>query len=431
MKPLSTPTAICCVILAVALGVRLGAAWWWESRLPAGVKYAFGDSDGYVHLAGTIAAGEPYQYGSPDLKVFRTPGYPLLIAPLCWVYGGEPPPMAIRTLNACLGTCAVAGVMSLTALLFDFRSAAVAGSLAAVYPGAVSMSVFILAEAPFCPLMLLQLIAWTKAWQSTTRAFVGFAVLAGLAAGLATLMRPSWLLFTPFAVAAALLLAGNRTKQLQIAAVMLISCAVVMTPWWLRNYSVTGTFVPTTLQVGASLYDGLSPTATGASDMQFVESFREQLRAEDAAAEPPAVPFEVRLDQRMKQAALNWAADNPAAAFSLAGRKLVRMWSPLPNDANFRGPLLTTVTAIGYLPLLAAAVWGAFRFARRDWPYALCLIPAVYFTLLHMVFVSSLRYRQPAMLVLIILAAGAIAYREQQGASRGCHDGDDSQNTGG
>ena len=46
-----------------------------------------------------------------------------------------------------------------------------------------------------------------------------------------------------------------------------------------------------------------------------------------------------------------------------------------------------------------------WRYARRDWPYLLCILPAVYFTLLHIVFVSSIRYRQPAMLPLIVLAA--------------------------
>jgi hypothetical protein len=38
----------------------------------------------------------------------------------------------------------------------------------------------------------------------------------------------------------------------------------------------------------------------------------------------------------------------------------------------------------------------------------LCGLPAIYFTLLHMVFVSSIRYREPAMLGLIVLAAGVL-----------------------
>ena len=37
------------------------------------------------------------------------------------------------------------------------------------------------------------------------------------------------------------------------------------------------------------------------------------------------------------------------------------------------------------------------------------LVPAVYFSLLHMVFVSSIRYREPAMLAIVVLAAGVLA----------------------
>lgn len=412
MSPFAQRVALCAFVLTMSLGVRMAAAYWWQARLPAGQSYAFGDSDGYVHLAGTIAHGEPYQYGSADLRVFRTPGYPLLIAPLYWLSGGTPPPMAIRALNACLGTCAVAGVMGLTGLLFNFRAAMLAGGLATIYPGAISMSVFILSEAPFCPLMLVQLIAWALAWRSSARReMLGWGVLAGVTAGVATLMRPSWLLFTPFAIVIGLVVSQDRARQVTLGLTMLAACALTLMPWWIRNYQVAGTFVPTTLQVGASLYDGLHSTATGASEMSFVNGFREELHQSDSLlATAPSQPFEVRLDAHLKQAAVSWATAHPAEVIQLAGRKFIRMWSPWPNDASFNGWLMGTVTAAGFLPLLVASLWGAWRYVPQGWPYALCVLPALYFTLLHMVFVSSLRYRQPAMLVLIVLAAGAICH---------------------
>ena len=61
-----------------------------------------------------------------------------------------------------------------------------------------------------------------------------------------------------------------------------------------------------------------------------------------------------------------------------------------------------------YLPLLILSLVGVWKFVRLDHPAILCLLPAVYLTGLHVIFVSSIRYRQPAMLVLIVLAAAVI-----------------------
>jgi hypothetical protein len=52
---------------------------------------------------------------------------------------------------------------------------------------------------------------------------------------------------------------------------------------------------------------------------------------------------------------------------------------------------------------------GAWRFSELGWAYVLAWLPAAYFTLLHMVFVGSIRYREPAMLALVVLAAGVLA----------------------
>ncbi|MBW3597743.1 MAG: glycosyltransferase family 39 protein [Planctomycetes bacterium] len=396
------------LLLGAALAVRLAAAAWWESRLPEGVQFGFGDSQSYWVLAESIARGGPYEYGENGPRVFRTPGYPLVLAPLFLMYTGEPPTMAARVLGAMLGTLAVAGVAGLAWTCFDARTALAAATLGAIYPGAVAMSVFVLSEAPFCPLMLLQLIVWTKAWKSDDRRTATFWSLAGgVAAGAATLMRPSWLLFTPFALAIGLIGSRARMKHARLGIMMLAALAATMAPWWVRNYIVVGRFVPTTLQVGASLYDGLSPQATGASDMAPGDELQRRLRQSYPADLPPA-KVEAELDEHLRQAALDWARRRPGRALELAWIKLLRIWNIWPNAAEFQSIRLRLIVAIGYTPLLVLGLWGAWRFAPRGWPYVLCLLPAIYFTALHVIFVGSIRYRQPAMLSLIVLAAGVL-----------------------
>lgn len=98
-------------VLLTALAVRLVAASWWEARLPAGERFAFGDSHGYWHLAQQLAAGEPYQYGSPDARIFRTPGYPVLLAAFFSVVGDrDPPALWARWLSVACGVGSVAAV---------------------------------------------------------------------------------------------------------------------------------------------------------------------------------------------------------------------------------------------------------------------------------------------------------------------------------
>ena len=85
------------------------------------------------------------------------------------------------------------------------------------------------------------------------------------------------------------------------------------------------------------------------------------------------------------------------------------MWNVWPNESEFRSWPMRG----GGRDVRAAVGFGARR--RRALhatrlAYCACWLPAVYLTLLHMIFVSSLRYREPAMLPLIVLAAAAVVF---------------------
>jgi 4-amino-4-deoxy-L-arabinose transferase-like glycosyltransferase len=398
------------LIIVVAVAVRLGAGAWWQSRLPENHSFYFGDSESYWALGKAIARGEPYQYESPEARVFRTPGYPLLLAGLFRVFGDDPPVMSARALSAALGALAVGIVGWWTTQLFDARTGRLAGWIAALYPGAVSMGAFVLSETAFCPFMLLQLALWGLAWRapSNERA-LALGLAAGVAAGIATLVRPSFLLFTPFALLVALAFDRHRLRQALVGAAMCGGVLLCMLPWWVRNMRVTGHFVATTLQIGASLYDGLNPNADGGSNMNFIPQFAAQQHAFDTMG--PDSEFEYRLNRRLQRAAVDWAVANPARVAQLAGIKFVRIWNVWPNEPSLRNWPLRLTVFVTYAPLLCLSLVGVWRFTRLGWPSLLAWLPAVYFTLVHLVFVGSMRYREPAMLALVALAAGVLASR--------------------
>ena len=422
-------------VLVLAFAARAGAAYWWNDRY--GESFPLGDSDSYWRLADKVAAGEPYEYGGPNGKIFRAPGYPVLLAGWFQVAGRSP--QAARYFGAFLGTLGVGGVM-LLASRFGCRLGTLwAGLLAALYPGAISTSVLLLSESPFVPLMLLQLHLWCRARDAReqNRTTYAWAVGAGLVGALACLVRPSWLLFAPFAAAYfSCVVATHRLdrrssngrikevrnkaagRDLRIALVVVISLCVGMSPWWIRNYRAVGRFVPTTLQVGASLYDAWNPRADGGSDMWFsAPEFERAIAYREKHGElPGGQSMEVYLDARLKSRALDWIAANPQSAMRLVVTRWAILWNPWPRGNVLSGGWARHGIALGFLGIVVAIALAVMKCSTWEKPVELLWLPAVYFTLIHTVFVSSIRYRQPAVLVALALAGGIWVASKQSAA---------------
>ncbi len=373
MRHLAWKQVVC--LLTLAGIVRLGAAAYWHQHWHG--QFVFGDSQGYFDLARTIAHGQPYQLAG---RRCSAPGYPLLLAPVLWLFDGPHAVWAARVESCLFGVLTVLAVAGWAWQVFDPRAAWIAGLIMAVYPEAVAISVPVFSKAPFCLLVALNLAVWTAAWQRRThhaprdgephaeREEYVLALFAGGLAGAATLVRPSWMLFLPFALACELIY-GQRRRQLLLAIVMFAGMVVVMLPWWVRNYRVTGHFVPTTLQVGASLYDGWNPQATGASDMRFVPEFVAAQRNSDAA-DKASDGFEYRLDRRFRQAAWDWACANPGRVVRLAAIKFLRIWNFWPNEPSFaawpvRLAVLVSYAAADVAGRDGSAAGGRLWLARR------------------------------------------------------------------
>lgn len=391
------------VLLLGALGLRIAAAFavtGYAAR--AGKPCVFGDTAIYVALARTIAEGTTYevrQWGVPHFAL-RTPGYPAFLAACRMVFG--PNLLAARLVQAVLGvgTVVLVGRLTVTVLGRSSRQPAIiAAGLAAVEPFVVAMAALVLSEAVFLPLMVAGLWGLAVLWRRspadpTPTRPLAVAVLTGLAMAGAILTRPSWALFVPLVLVAWVVgtdraMRGTAGRR---AALVALVVALAMTPWWVRNARVVGRFVPTALWVGASLYDGINPGADGSSDMRFVDD--------------PAVRGlgEEEQDRHFRTQAGEFARAHPGRVLELALIKFGRFWSPWPNADTLRNRWVAVGSAAVTLPvyaLIAVGVWDR----RRDFR-ALVLLggPLAYFCGLHLVFVSSIRYRIPGLVPALGLA---------------------------
>lgn len=396
-------------ILVFAFAIRtIFAVYWQRQAQEANALFRLGDSHSYWTLAEQIAQGKPYQYGSEDAQIFRAPLFPLALAPLTKIPDQRTAVLTARILGGAFGTAAIALLMVVASRLGGPCASLCTGGICAIHPGAIGMSTIILSEILFVPLMVAHILAWQSAWYAENqRQRIGNALFAGLLAGLAVLARPSWLLFIPFTLVAGVIVGQARKRQITIFLVSATAVALVMTPWWLRNARITGHFVPTTLQVGPSLYDGLHPGATGASDegMTFMRDLLEQQIAEDQQSRLPLdSTLEYRLNRRASRAALTWARETPFEVVRLAGKKFLRTWSLWPDGGDVGSPLVRLGITISSFGILVLAIGSLPRLWSQGWFAAICWMPCIYFTLLHMVFVGSIRYREPAVFLLASLA---------------------------
>lgn len=398
------------VILFTALGLRLATACGLQYLLETRWHRDFliaGDADGYWQLAQRLAAGEDYAIYDPPRYALRMPGFPLVLAIPVTLFG--PSLLAARLFLAGMGTLACWLVYRLGRQLFSTRAGLIASGLAAVSPVLVIFSETILSETTFAVMMLWSLLAGNRLYQrlaSTNSSFTAIcmdAVQTGVAIAAGVAMRPSWILAGPV-VAGLLMLLSPAFRKAALSGMLIVAAMVlVLLPWGIRNQRVTGHWTLTTFWMGPSLYDGLNPEATGDSNMTFYDRDRLMLRMD-----------EYEVDQHYRRAAWKFAADHPRRVLELAWVKTLRYWSPWPNAEQFRQWWARGAVAVFFIPTCLLCLWGTFylfncteKRSRREviWSLAILAGPVFYFALIHLFFVSSLRYRLPAEYPLLVLAA--------------------------
>ena len=231
-------------------------------------------------------------------------------------------------------------------------------------------------------------------------------LLGGLTVAASTLVRPS---AAPLAVLlgiaasfAARPVPGRPAFRprwpLPVATTMLLLTIAVLLPWAYRNSRVVGQWVWTTSNGGVTAYDGFHPDADGSSNQSGLKVMP-QLKTMN----------EVERSTYLSQRAAAFVRENPKRALELAAIKAGRTWSPVPLSAEY-GSWKHKVVGLAYgLPLYMLALVGLASGNVSRAGKAFLLTPVVYFTLVHMASVGSLRYRVPIEPLLAVLAAGGLS----------------------
>ena len=382
-------------ILLAGLIVRFGLLIFTEIRPEL---FDFPDTRRYLQVAENIAVGRgPIE--SDRVLAGTDPLYPYILSIPFEILPNvtEEALFFGRVVNIFCGLFAIALLADIAGRLFGKRVAVIACMIFVFDPIIVFFHGLVLTEVIYIMLMLAGFSALVRFRQSAS---LYSTIWAGVFLGAAALARSSGILMPIMLLPFIWYFAKHAQKRRTIFAraivitIFISAVAVMLVPTVVRNYRLFGHFVPVRTGVGASLMEALGPWADGGPGMDRIRY-----------PEFPEVANEFERDLLCRQAAMSWAKAHPADAFALAWAKLKRTWSVTMNATGYSSWKYDLICWLTVAPIFVLALIGIWLLKSRPWDIALLLVPAVYFTLLHVVFVGSVRYRVPAMPFLFVLAS--------------------------
>jgi 4-amino-4-deoxy-L-arabinose transferase-like glycosyltransferase len=197
------------------------------------------DSEQYLTLANQVLHDGTYRSpANPDLDLFRTPGYPGFLIVILGLTGGSLQTVVITQLCLVLVTAFL--LFNLGRSIGNEKIGYLAGALLLVSPNALFWSVTIMTETLFTLGLTLAFVWTVKAIKDR---FPVWGV--GLLLGILTLVRPIGiflvLLWTIWFLLFNLKHLGFLTSM-KIAAGLFLASAIVLIPWYGRNYVQHGRF---------------------------------------------------------------------------------------------------------------------------------------------------------------------------------------------
>lgn len=322
-------------------------------------------------------------------EIFRTPGYPALVA-VVRLFAGEAR-FPLLFLQCLMGVACVALTAWLGARLGGPWTGLLAGLLLACDPAAIHLDNLILSESPYA-FVLLGSIACTFLAAGSNRRAVAWALAGGALSGLAALVRPFGLLMFVVVAPGILLATGSPMKRrLLLAALWSLAHLLPVGLWTVRNGVRSGSWTFTTVSSYNLLVFQAATVRAGEEGMTCNDAGA-ALLARVQAAHPGAHWCGPELPRAAREEAMRWIRSAPARLVLETPRILRRLYlgeaPPFYEDALSSGGGsasrggIARILFLGWVLaqwavlalVLAAGVHGVVSLARTDRPSEAALL---------------------------------------------------------
>ncbi|MHC4982379.1 MAG: ArnT family glycosyltransferase [Planctomycetota bacterium] len=419
---------------AVLLATRLGRGAWvvnprpWQwlvgvlalaaaARLAAVLLIPYRPAADFLvyHTAG-VRMAERWKLAIGNYRCFFPPGQIFSLGVIYALFDNSV--KAAQILNVIWATLTVAGVWYVGRTIAGPRVGRTASLIAALLPSTIFACMVLGAEVPQTFWFVLAMCFFVGPLERQGKLWAALA--CGLSLGIASLIRPTFVLVC-FVLGLHMLLSRQNRRRAIFAALLIIAgTAAVVAPWTYRNHRATGGFVLISSNGGGNLYSANNDDAKGDYTDSAWRYVFENSNGDD-----------LKLQRIGRDMALDWIARNPHRFAYLALIKAGRFWYTdvdltwwaLQNTYQCHPDLGTSselrywallITSGFYVALVLACFIAAVRFrsylwANRGW----MVIPVVaaYFMALHMIFESQCKYHYMLPPLLCVLAALAVRPR--------------------
>ena len=262
-----------------------------------------------------------------------------------------------RIAQALLGTITVALIGLVALELFGATAGLIALGLAAVYPVDIELSTTLVAENLLTPLVLGAVYAGLRVGRAARPLTAcGWVAGAGVLTGLDTLSHQNGILILlPLMVA----VWKREPRSLVTPALLVLTAALMIAPWTIRNQIVVHRIVPVSDETGITLVGTYNPASAANRTLPNKWRIFYGIPGERPLIRQASRLTEPQIGDRLQSQALRYIADHPLAPLLALSVVVVNVETP-----RFRAsvdPFLILLAAAG---LATAAGWPARRLRR-------------------------------------------------------------------
>jgi len=300
----------------------------------------------------------------------------------------------VKLANILLSTASVWLVYQLVLVIFKEKLYATLAALgSSVYPHFIFYSITGLTETLYVALVLLAFLLLYK--KQFIWAFIVITISI-LHRPILDLLAPILIFIFSFYVHKL----GYKNSFLNILKYTLIYM-ILMSSWWLHQYNKYDQFVRLNLGDGVVWYSGNNPlNKSGGGVWGSIKGDDVNLTNFSYIKDP------ILKNKAFKESAFEYIKNNPQRFVELAGLKFVRFWRLWPYAPKYETPFYIVVSLLSYGVALLLSIVFVFKYLRENFNSILPIIVLFsYFTVVHMVLISSIRCRLPLEPFLVIFSA--------------------------